>query len=483
MLFLSFTGFCQTQKSRLELEAEKKLNLDRIEQVKKILNQTQKEKRTSLSEAQAVNRQIENQEKKISLAQQDFSLIAREMQENLQTQDSLKKQVAGLQKEYAAIIVRESKNSRKITKLAFLASSSSFSDMFLRYKYLKQYTANRKAKFEKIKGLNEQLQKRQGELAQGKSRQEAVIVQVSEDKKGLDDLKSKHDKIVKELTSKEGQLRNELNKQQAVLRSLNSVISIAIARERKARQAEEAAKAKEIALAREAERKREIERKKEADRKIEAERKLETERRLEAERLAAEAAKKKDGDNEVAKPTPAKPVPEKTTPVEKPKVVEKPVVVEKPAVIEKPIENPVTARVEVASGKFSAAKRKLSWPAEGFISQRFGVREHAVLKGVKVDNHGVDIRTATGAVVRSVFAGEVLDISEIPGLNFVVVVQHGEYYTVYANLASVAVTVGQKVTGREILGTVAEKDGVPEINFQVWQNFTKQNPELWLGAK
>jgi septal ring factor EnvC (AmiA/AmiB activator) len=85
--------------------------------------------------------------------------------------------------------------------------------------------------------------------------------------------------------------------------------------------------------------------------------------------------------------------------------------------------------------------------------------------------------------VRAVFEGVVLDISQIPGLNYVVAVQHGDYYTVYANLESVAVRVNQKVSGREIVGTVAEKDGVPEINFQVWHNFTKLNPESWLGSK
>ena len=104
-------------------------------------------------------------------------------------------------------------------------------------------------------------------------------------------------------------------------------------------------------------------------------------------------------------------------------------------------------------------------------------------KGIKVDNHGVDIRTSPGAEVRAVFEGEVLDITEIPGLNVVGAIQHGDYYTDYANLASVAEKKKKKVTGREIIGTVAEKDGVPEINFQVWHNFTKLNPELWLGSK
>jgi len=428
------------------LEAEKKENLERIEQVKKILGQTQKEKRSSLSQAQALQRQIENQEKKISLAQQDFDLIQREMAENLATQDTLRVELATLQKEYTEIIVREGKNSRKLTKLGFLFSSTSVTELFMRYKYLKQYAENRKGKFEKMKNLTEALKKRQAELAQGKVRQANVIKQVSEDKKGLDDMKGKQDQIVKELTSKEGQLKTELKKQQDALRQLNSVISVAIARELAARKAEEEAKAREAARKKAEERAR-----------LEAERK-------EAERLKAEA-EKSSGKTVTEAPAPKpEPAPRKEE-------------------VREPAAPTRTEVATVATGKFSAARNKLSWPANGFISSKFGVRDHAVLKGIKVDNHGVDIRTAPGAEVRSVFEGVVLDISAIPGLNYVVAVQHGDYYTVYANLATVAVRVNQKVTGREIIGTVAEKDGVPEINFQVWHNFTKLNPELWLGSK
>jgi len=438
--------FGQTQKSRAALEAEKKENLERIEQVKKILGQTQKEKRSSLSQAQALQRQIENQEKKISLAQQDFDLIQREMAENLATQDTLRVELATLQKEYTEIIVREGKNSRKLTKLGFLFSSTSVTELFMRYKYLKQYAENRKGKFEKMKNLTEALKKRQAELAQGKVRQANVIKQVSEDKKGLDDMKGKQDQIVKELTSKEGQLKTELKKQQDALRQLNSVISVAIARELAARKAEEEAKAREAARKKAEERAR-----------LEAERK-------EAERLKAEA-EKSSGKTVTEAPAPKpEPAPRKEE-------------------VREPAAPTRTEVATVATGKFSAARNKLSWPANGFISSKFGVRDHAVLKGIKVDNHGVDIRTAPGAEVRSVFEGVVLDISAIPGLNYVVAVQHGDYYTVYANLATVAVRVNQKVTGREIIGTVAEKDGVPEINFQVWHNFTKLNPELWLGSK
>ncbi len=443
LLLAASSVFGQTQKSRAALEAEKKENLQRIEEVKKILGQTQKERRTSLSQAQTLQRQIENQEKKISLAQQDLDLIQKEMAENLAAQDTLRNELGTLQKEYAETIVREAKNSNKLTRLGFLFSSTSVTELFMRYKYLKQYAENRKGKFEKIKELTEALKKRQTELAASKTRQTNVVEQVSEDKKGLDDLKTKQDAIVKELTSKEGQLKTELKKQQDALRRLNSVISVAIAKERAARKAEEEARARE-----------------EARRKAAEAARLEEERK-EADRRKAEAAGKPVEEAPAPKPEPKK----EETPARTP---------------------PAPTRTEVATvatGKFSAAKSRLSWPANGFIAGKFGVRDHAVLKGIKVDNHGVDIRTAPGAEVRAVFEGVVLDISEIPGLNYVVAVQHGDYYTIYANLASVAVRVNQKVTGREIVGTVAEKDGVPEINFQVWHNYTKLNPELWLGPK
>lgn len=120
VLACSMAAMGQTQKSRAALEAEKKENLKRIEEVKKVLGATQKEKQTSLSQAKALQRQIENQEKKISLAQQDFHLISKEMEINLAQQDTLRKELEVLQKEYAEILVQEAKNSGKLTKLGFL---------------------------------------------------------------------------------------------------------------------------------------------------------------------------------------------------------------------------------------------------------------------------------------------------------------------------------------------------------------------------
>ncbi len=69
----------------------------------------------------------------------------------------------------------------------------------------------------------------------------------------------------------------------------------------------------------------------------------------------------------------------------------------------------------------------------------------------------------------------------MPGMNNVVAIQHGDYFTVYAKLRSVSVHIGQRVKARESIGTVAtDKNGVSEIQFQIWKEFTKLNPESWL---
>lgn len=136
------------------------------------------------------------------------------------------------------------------------------------------------------------------------------------------------------------------------------------------------------------------------------------------------------------------------------------------------------------SARFEDNRRKLPWPvSSGFISDKFGVKAHPVLKGVKIDNNGVDIRTSENATVSAVFEGTVMGVSQIPGLNNVVAVQHGDYYTVYTNLAQVQVNAGDKVKARQSLGTAATKDGDPTINFQVWHKFEKENPEKWLQRK
>jgi len=149
--------------------------------------------------------------------------------------------------------------------------------------------------------------------------------------------------------------------------------------------------------------------------------------------------------------------------------------------------NKVTLTPEAAliSSSFAGNKGRLAWPVErGFISQKFGRHNHPVLKGVVVENHGVDIQTSQGASARAIFEGTVLTVASVPGMNNIVMVQHGEYFTVYAKLKSVNVQPGQKIKMKESIGTVyTDSDGTTELQFQVWKNQQNLNPAGWIAPK
>ena len=134
---------------------------------------------------------------------------------------------------------------------------------------------------------------------------------------------------------------------------------------------------------------------------------------------------------------------------------------------------------------FEKSKARMTWPVEtGFVSGKFGEHPHPVFKGVKVVNLGVDIQTNKDASVKPVFKGKVTRVGYIPGFNSFVMVQHGRYYTVYARLKSVNVKQGQIVGTGDSLGFVyTDKEGKSEVQFQVWKENVKLNPEQWLARK
>lgn len=136
------------------------------------------------------------------------------------------------------------------------------------------------------------------------------------------------------------------------------------------------------------------------------------------------------------------------------------------------------------SNSFAGNKGKLPWPVlKGMITEGFGPHQHPTLKGVIVDNHGVEISTTKGALVRALFEGEVKSVGLIPGAGRFVLIRHGEFLTVYNNLSEVYVNTGDKVTTKQNIGIVAydEEQGRTVLQLQVWKGSVKLDPQEWLS--
>ena len=117
------------------------------------------------------------------------------------------------------------------------------------------------------------------------------------------------------------------------------------------------------------------------------------------------------------------------------------------------------------SGQFDQNRGKLPYPVRGVIV-------------VTVNNTGINIAAEAGAPVKAVFEGEVSVVFFVPGMNNAVMIRHGDYVTVYANLEAVGVKTGDRVSLNQTIGKLPADDAF--LHFEIWKDQQNLNPELWL---
>ena len=143
----------------------------------------------------------------------------------------------------------------------------------------------------------------------------------------------------------------------------------------------------------------------------------------------------------------------------------------------------MTAEDKALAANFVSNKGKLPWPVEkGMVIKSFGTHQHPQFPNVTTNSSGVEIATEDNAPVRAIFDGQVMSIQVIKGANKVVFIQHGDYISVYSNLATVSVKKGDKVSTKQKIGTVAKSatEGRTILKFYIYQNETKINPANWI---
>jgi len=143
----------------------------------------------------------------------------------------------------------------------------------------------------------------------------------------------------------------------------------------------------------------------------------------------------------------------------------------------------LTEEGKIESDNFKANKGKLPWPVEkGFVSQKFGNQPHQIQPKLIVHSNGVEITTESGSSARAVFAGTVYSIQILSPINTLVMIQHGDFITVYQNLSSVSVKKGDKVNIKQTIGKIRTNNstGKTALKFSVLQNDTFLNPQSWI---
>lgn len=146
----------------------------------------------------------------------------------------------------------------------------------------------------------------------------------------------------------------------------------------------------------------------------------------------------------------------------------------------------LTPEAKIIADNFRANRGRLPYPVEkGFISLGYGNQTHPLFNTITVHNSGVEITTDRGANARAVFGGEVTSVIVLSPVNKAVMIQHGDFFTVYQNLSSVSVSKGDKVSIKQSIGKVRTngETGKTVIKFLILQNTTYNNPEGWLSPR
>ncbi len=391
ILFTPSFVFAQ-KKTKIQLQRERQENVERIKETEKILEETEREKKSSLGELVALNKRISQQENLVSTIKDEIELLDADIDEDNQIIAALENDVTELKEEYSTMLFAAQKASGKTDKLMLLFSSKSFDQLLMRLRYMEQYSKARKEQAQAIDKVQHLLGDQVKKTEAKRNEKQILLSDEVKEKESLSDLKQKQRKVVKTLVKEEKRLKKELDETRKSLIELDNLIAKIV--------------------------------------------------KEELERAAREAkAREKDKVKEVAS----------------------------------------AFETAVLSSSFEENKKKFPWPVSGFVSQKFGRQMHPLLKGIEIQNDGINIQTKQNEPVRSVFNGEVRRVAFFSGIGNTVIVSHGDYYTVYSGLKDVFVKTGQKISTSEEIGRVrSTSDGISELRFQLRKNIDALDPEEWL---
>ncbi len=406
-------------QNRKELEAKRKQTLKEIEYTNNLIKKTQKEKKNSLNQLLIINKNIKARGELIKNVQQEISLLDKQMLQLHYKLDTLENNLTKLKKAYAKMLIFAYKTRSAYDKIIFVLSADDFNKSYRRLKYLQYYGEYRQKQMQNIVNTKTEIKNILEQLREKKIQKEQLKVESEKEKQILTKSKEIQTNVLNNLKKQEAELLKKLNEQKKANKKLQESIKQLIA--------EELRKAKE-----------------------EAERK----------------ARKK----------------------EESKTKEKTVITQKTHLNketeEKKIEPVLTPEEQLINDKFESNKGRLPWPTErGVLTSSFGEHEHPVLKGIKIRNDGIYITTLPDAKVRAIFDGVVSKVFLLHGKNKVVIIRHGNFFTVYANLSEVNVTAGQKVKTKQIIGTTGtdHDENKTYVELQIWNGNIKLDPEQWIA--
>lgn len=434
----------------------------------KMLKSVKNKEKSALNVYSLQKNKIKLQEKLIKTNENQTKLLIKDIQNNEIKIEKLGNDLKELKRDYAKKIVQSHKSKSESSRIVFLLSSNNFLQAYKRIQYLKQYTNYRRSQGVEIKNKSIALVESNNLLNQQKAVKVKLIEQNKTQRLALIEDKAKQEKLVVLIKKDKKRILADILKKESESRRIDKLVDNLI-REAIAESNRKAAQERARIL---------------ANAKAVAVAKARAKEKAAADAAAAAAASRANAvASSSSSPTvvPKKPV----YVAPKPKYVEpEPVPVDNTPVSSSKID--LTPELKAAELRFSASKGKLIWPVEnGQITDVYGKHKHDIFSSLETYNSGVEISTDAGSNARAVFDGVVYRILTLSPINKVVMIQHGDFITVYQNLSTVKVNKGDIVSEKQSLGLIRTSgdSGKTVLKFLVLKNTVYENPSLWLAPK
>ena len=427
ILFSASGSLAQSpNQSRSDLEKERASIQKEIEDVKRSLDITHKNRKQTLGQLALLQKRLRLRQAAIANINQQLNFIQQDMNTSWQEIIKLKKELDTLRKQYAESVVYAYENRTNYDYLNFIFAASNFNDAVKRVEYLKSYRAYREQRAENILQTQTLLQNKIDGLKIKRIEKDEALQKQNKEKQVLEVEKKEKDQVVEQLQSHEKELKKEMNAKQRQDQKLANAIAAAIRRAREEAIREAKKKASLDAAANAAS--------------------------LNPEKTDA-ARNKANPTNVGASSSNVKPAVKTTAPTV------------------------FDTRADVAlSDNFEKDKGHLPWPiASGTIAMRFGPHEY--IKGIVHNNQGITIEAAPNSSITAIFDGQVQNVFNVGDVT-AVMIRHGKYFTTYCNLSTVSVSKGETVKTGQLIGKLAE---IGQLEFVLSDEKDHLfDPEKWL---
>ena len=450
-----------------ETASIKGLKNERAQIKKQIVAQQQKLRKNErdvkerLKNLMVINSEIADKRRTIDTIRRDITHLDGNITKLNSQLDVLGKELNDRKQKYVKSMRYMHRNRSIQSQLMFIFSAKNFSQMYRRMRFMREYASYQRAQGEEVKTKQAEVTEKHQQLTATKKQKSNLLYKGEQERRSLEGKQVEQQKVVNSLQKQQKTIQGIIAQQQkrdaAINAQIDRLVAIEVEKARQRAIAEAKRKAAEEAKRAEAERKRKAEElaRKQAElarkqKEAEAAKRKAEEQRNEEERKAIAEAKKLEREVEVAKKEQAK-----------------------------PLIYDLDSEDRRISGSFENNRGRLPMPITGGyrIVSHFGQYNVEGLNNVRLDNKGINILGSAGAKARSIFDGEVSAVFSMGGVTGGMV-RHGSYISGYCNLSSVSVHRGQKVSARQVLGSVGQ-DNI--LQFQLRKERAKLNPEAWLG--